>query len=170
MSLIGHASIDENGRTKGGKAGDQTGKEVVIRNYYQKGWNFVLRAKDSNIAEKMAKSCEDGCNNPAIGYDQNQRNTLRSQAKLCGMNLALIKTDCECDCSSFMCVCAECAGVPIPYPSGNAATTSTMKTVFMNTGYFDLLTDEKYLTSDKYLKRGDILVSVGEHTVMVLSN
>lgn len=170
MVKIGHSSIDENGRTKGGKAGDQTGKEVVIRNYYTKGWNFVLRAKDKDIANRMAKQCEDGCNNPHIGYDQNQRMSIRTQAKLVGMQLDRINADCECDCSSFMSVCAECAGVPIPYPNGNAATTSTMKTVFMNTGYFDLLTDEKYLVDDKYLCRGDILVSVGEHTVMALDN
>ena len=41
---IGHASIDENGRAQGGKAGDQTGKEVCTRNWYKhsKGWR-VLR-------------------------------------------------------------------------------------------------------------------------------
>ena len=32
MIKIGHASIDENGKITGGKAGDQTGKEVCIRN------------------------------------------------------------------------------------------------------------------------------------------
>ena len=167
---IGHASIDENRKTKGGKAGDQTGKEVCTTSWYKKSWSYVLRAKDKDIAEKMAIACEKGCANNHIGYDQGQRNTLRTQAKLCGMDLSRIATDCECDCSSFMSVCAECAGIPIPYSSGNAPTTSTMKTAFLNTGYFDLLTDEKYLTSDKYLKRGDIIVAIGSHTVMVLSD
>ena len=168
--LIGHSSIDERGRSSGGQAGDQTGKEVCIRSWYKKNWSYVLRAKDKIIAEKMAKACEMGCANPYIGYDQSQRNTLRTQAKLCGMNLSLIKNDCECDCSSFMSVCAECAGVLIPYDHNNAPTTSTMKTAFMNTGDFDLLTDSDYLNSDKYLKRGDILVAVGSHTVMVLED
>ena len=167
---IGHASIDENRKTKGGKAGDQTKREVCTTSWYKKSWTYVLRAKDKNIAEKMAIACEKGCANDHIGYDQNQRNTLRTQAKLCGMDLSRITTDCECDCSSFMAVCAECAGVPIPYSSGNAPTTSTMKTAFLNTGCFDLFTDEKYLTSDKYLKRGDIIVAIGSHTVMVLSD
>ena len=170
MAKIGHSSLDENRKTKGGKAGDQTGREVTTGSWYAKSWSYVLRAKDKNIAERMAKACEDGCANPALGYDQLQRNTLRTQAKLCGMNLALIKTDCECDCSSFMSVCAECAGVPIPYTGGNAPTTSTMKSAFLNTGYFDLLTDKKYLDSDKYLKRGDILVAVGQHTIMMLED
>lgn len=42
---IVHASIDENGTTKGRKAGDQTGKEICIRKYYTPsyGWSFHLR-------------------------------------------------------------------------------------------------------------------------------
>ena len=167
---IGHASIDENRKTKGGQAGDQTKKEVCTTSWYKKNWSYVLRPIDKKIAEDMAIACEKGCANNHIGYDQNQRNTLRTQAKLCGMDLSKITTDCECDCSSFMSVCAECAGVPIPYTSNNAPTTSTMKTAFMNTGCFELLTDEDYLTSDKYLKRGDVIVAVGSHTVMVLND
>ena len=31
---IGHASIDENNKASGGKSGDQTGKEICIRNWY----------------------------------------------------------------------------------------------------------------------------------------
>lgn len=170
MAQIGHASIDEKSKTKGGQAGDQTRKEVCTTSWYKKNWNYVLRPIDKTIAENMAKACEQGCANNHIGYDQSQRNTLKTQARLCGMDLSRIKTDCECDCSSFMSVCAECAGVPIPYSGGNAPTTSTMKVAFMNTGYFDLLTDEKYLNSDKHLKRGDILVAVGQHTVMCLEN
>ena len=170
MSRVGSASLDENRKTKGGKAGDQTSKEVYITSFYLKNWSYVLRAKDKNIANRIADSCEKGCNNQHIGYDQNQRLTLRTQAKLAGMNLDLIKTDCECDCSSFVAVCCECAGIPIPYPSGNAPTTSNMKSLYLNTGYFDLLTDSEYLTSDKKLCRGDILVQTGSHTVIVLDD
>ena len=170
MAQIGHASIDEKSRTTGGQAGDQTRKEVCTTSWYKKNWNYVLRPIDKTIAENMAKACEKGCANNHIGYDQSQRNTLKTQARLCGMDLSKITTDCECDCSSFMTVCAECAGISIPYSYNNAPTTSTMKTAFMNTGFFELLTDEKYLNSDKYLKRGDIIVAIGSHTVMVLND
>jgi GH25 family lysozyme M1 (1,4-beta-N-acetylmuramidase) len=95
---------------------------------------------------------------------------LRTQAKLVGMDLSRITKDCECDCSSFVAVCCECAGIPVPYPSGNAITTSNMKVHLMNTGYFDLLTDSKYLNSEKYLQRGDILVVVSSHTIIALEN
>ena len=170
MAKIGHASIDENRRAKGGQAGDQGGREVCFSSWYAKGWSYVLRPKNTTIAEKMAKACEQGCMNDGIGYDQAQRNSLRTQAKQNGMDLSKITVPCECDCSSFMTVCAECAGIDIPYSGSNAPTTTTMKNAFMSTGQFELLTDPKYLTSDKYLKRGDILVCEGKHTVMMLEN
>lgn len=40
---IVHASINEKGKTTGGQPGDQTGKEIGIRPYYNKPWNCVLR-------------------------------------------------------------------------------------------------------------------------------
>ena len=169
MSKIGHASLGSNGKISGDVSGDQ-GKEVCVREWYNKPWSYVLRPKNNIIANKMATACEKGCANNAIGYDQSNRNSLKTQAVACGMDLSKITTPCECDCSSFMTVCAECAGIQIPYNGSNAPTTSTMKDAFMSTGQFDLLTDQKYLTSDNYLKRGDVLVKPGSHTVMALEN
>ena len=166
---IGHSSIDENGKSHSGKAGDSTQKEVCLRSWYNGNWHTVLRAIDDEVAEKMAKSCEAGCLNDKIGYDQWQRNTLRTQAKAVNWELSKITVPCECDCSSFMTVCAECAGVDIPYNGSNAPTTSTMVSAFKGTGEFEVLKDNKYLTSDDYLKRGDILIKTG-HTVMVLED
>lgn len=166
---IGHASLDENGKATGGTAGDQTGKEVCTRNWYSKGWNVVLRPTSAALAEKSAKACEAGCNNPNIGYDQGGRNTLNTQAKAVGYDLAKIAKACECDCSSFMHVCAIAGGAALSYGS-NGCTTSTMVSVFTKSGAYEKLTDSKYLTSDKYLRRGDILVKEGSHTVMALEN
>lgn len=170
--IIGHSSIDENGRAYNGTAGDQTAKEVCTRTWYNKSWDYVLRPTDSTIAEKMAKACEQACANNKIGYDQWQRNTLYTQAKKVNYDLSKITTACECDCSSLMCICAICAGISADYfyIGGNMRTTSTMKSAFQKTGKFEILTDKKYLNSDTYLKRGDILVKAGSHTVMVLSN
>lgn len=166
---IGHASIDENKKIKGGSAGDQTKKEVCTRSWYSKNWDFVLRPKSNTVAEKSAKACEKGCGNNNIGYDQNQRNTLNTQAKKVGYDLSKITTKCETDCSAFMTVCAIAGGADVAYGS-NAPTTSTMKTRFTVGGDYEVLTASKYLTSDKYLKRGDILVNTGNHTVMALEN
>lgn len=40
---IVHASINEFGKITGGKPGDQTGKEICVRSYYNKPWISVLR-------------------------------------------------------------------------------------------------------------------------------
>lgn len=167
---IGHSSIDENGKIAGGIAGDQNKKEVCKRTWYNKPWKYVLRCKDTQKAERMAVACEQGCNNDNIGYNQKQRNTLNTQAEKVGYDLSKIKVPCECDCSSFVTVCAKSAGINIPYNSGNAPTTSTMKNAFVATGEFEVLTDSIYLVDDKHLKRGDILVSPGSHTAMALEN
>lgn len=165
---IGHASLGEDG-IKNNKAGDQTNKEVCTRSWYKSSWHTVLRPIDPEVAEKMAVACEAGCANKNVGYDQWNRNTLRTQAEAVGWDLSKITVPCECDCSSFKSVCAECAGVAIPYNNGNAPTTSTMVSAFKSTGEFKVLQETKYLTSDDYLKRGDVLVKKG-HTVMVLED
>lgn len=170
MSIkIGHASIDENGKAKGGAAGDQNGKEVCTRSWYSKPWDYILRPKTAALAEASARACEAGCANSKIGYDQNQRNTLNTQAKKVGYDLSKITTKCETDCSAFMTVCAIAGGANIAYTS-NAPTTSTMKSAFTASGAYEVLNSSKYTTTDKNLKRGDILVKAGSHTVMALEN
>ena len=80
--IIGSARIDENGNAHGGKAGDQTGKEVSTQQWYKhsKGW-ILLRPKDSAQAEKIASCMQAACKNNNIGYDQYQRLTLYNVAK-----------------------------------------------------------------------------------------
>lgn len=166
---IGHASKDERGKATGGTAGDQTGKEVCIRSWYNGSWGFVARAKDAAVAEAIAAAAEAGCNNDNIGYDQSGRNTLMTQAKAVGFDLSKITTPCEADCSSFVSVCVR-AALGKDFYSGNAPTTSTLKKVLSGTGAFDILTDSKYLTSANYLRRGDILCKPASHTAMVLDD
>ena len=73
---IGSARIDENGKARGGKAGDQTGKELSTQSWYKhsKGWR-VFRAKSAEVAEKIAQDMQWACDNKHIGYDQGQRLT-----------------------------------------------------------------------------------------------
>lgn len=166
---IGHASIDERGKITGGASGDQNGKEVCIRNWYNKGWGFLARPKNSAVAEKIALACEAGCANANIGYDQSQRNTLNTQAKKVAYDLSKITTTCEADCSSFVSVCVLAAGVKLEY-AGNLPTTRTLQKILSKTGEFDIFTDKKYLTDTDYLRRGDILCKAGSHTVIVLDS
>ena len=165
--IIGHASAAENGKATGGASGDQTGREVCKRGWYGGGWNVLLRPARTELAEKSAAACAAACENKNIGYDQSGRNTLYQKAKTANFDLSNIDTACECDCSSFMHVCAIAGGADIPY-EGNGCTTRTMVRAFLNSGEYIKLTDKAYLTSESKLQRGDILVKEGSHTVMVL--
>lgn len=48
------ASINELGKATGGKTGDQTGKEILIRNYRNYPWDCVLRYKE-NVEKKTVE-------------------------------------------------------------------------------------------------------------------
>lgn len=172
---IGHASLSEKG-TIYGAVGDQTGREVHIRSWYNKGWDCVLRPISPEVAEKSARLCEAVCKNDNVGYSQSSsnvtgRNSLRRQLIENDWNPDKI-AKCNCDCSSFMAVCAEAAGVNMQpqYTSGNAPVTSTMRVKYAKTGAYKVLTDRKYRNSPDYLLRGDILLREGSHTAMVLDN
>ena len=162
---IGHASIDESGRAKNGIAGDQTGKEVCTRDWYKKPWTSVIRPKNSEVAEKIAKAIEQACANDCIGYDQNQRTTLYTQAKANGWDLSKIKIKCETDCSALVAVAVNCAGIPI----SKDMYTGNQLSVLRSTGKFIIYTSADYISSDVKLKRGDILLGKG-HTAVVLGN
>lgn len=162
---IGHASSDENGRAKGGKAGDQTGRELVIQDWYKREWSMVFRAKDSKIAEKIATAMEQACNNNNIGYNQGQRTTLYEHAKKYNFNLSKIAEKCECDCSSLVAVCVNAAGIKV----SKDIYTGNQRAALQQTNKFKVLTDLKYLTSPSNLRRGDILLGPG-HTAIVVSH
>lgn len=166
---IGHAAGDERRKASGGAAGDQTGGEVTIGRWYSSPWDTVLRPTDPDIAEKSALACEAGCANPAIGYDQGARNSLYNYAKLVNFDLAAVKDHCECDCSSFMHVCGIAGGADLPF-SWNCFWTGNMVEGFLKSGKYIALAEAKYLSSDAYLRRGDILVNSKSHTAMALEN
>ena len=166
---LGSARIDENGRAHGGKAGDQTGREVSTQNWYlnSKGWR-VYRAKNPAVAEKIAQCMERACKNDKIGYDQYQRNTLYKEAEKFGFDTAKVTTPVETDCSALVRVCCAYAGI-LGLPEG--FRTGNMPTNLAKTGAFTELKGSKYQEQSTYLGRGDILVTkTSGHTVVVLSN
>lgn len=164
---IGSARIDENNHAKGGKAGDQTGKEVSTQSWYKhsKGWR-VFRAKNSALAEKIATDMQYACDNNNIGYDQGQRNTLYNVAKPFGFNCKDVNKKCETDCSALVRVCCAYAGIMLP----NFRTT-TEPSILLNSGYFMEMKGKQYTDSSDYLMRGDILCTKTQgHTVIVLND
>lgn len=170
MIKIGHASSDEERKAYGGVAGDQTGGEVCVREWYSSPWDTILRFIDPVKAEKAAQAMEKACANDNIGYDQYQRNTLLAKAEAVEFDLAKVDEPCETDCSALVSVCAQVAGVKIPYISGNAPYTGIMEKQFASTGEFEVLKGDEYLKSDALLLRGDILLRASGHTAMALEN
>ena len=74
---IVHASINENGGITGGKTGDQTGKEICIRPYYDKPWDYHLRYTGGLV--------DAGTSNPDKGvpiYKVGATYTLQSEMKV----------------------------------------------------------------------------------------
>ena len=165
--LIGSARIDERGKASGGQAGDQTGKEVSTQDWYKhsKGW-VVLRPKDSTKAQKIAKGMQSACDNPNIGYDQTNNQSLWNLVKDKGYDPAKADKPCETDCARLVRVCCAYAGI-----MADDFYTATEATVLMRTGEFIKLTDSKYTDAPDYLGAGDILVTRSKgHTAVVLSN
>lgn len=163
--LIGNASIDEWGHISGGEPGDQTGKEVVIREYTNIGWTDVLRPLDAALAERIATCMEQACANDHIGYDQNERYSLYNALKATDWDFTKVG-DCECDCSSLVTDILIANGIAV----SKFLYTGNMVNAIMKTGKFDLLRDPAYTEHDNLLRRGDILVKQHYHTAVVLSD
>lgn len=165
--IVGSARIDENGDISGGRAGDQTGREVSTQNWYlhNKGW-IVIRPKDAAAAEKIARCMQMACDSKYIGYDQSQRNTLYNAIKDYGFDIAKLNKNVETDCSALVRVCCAYAGIMVA-DFNTASEVARLEA----TGKFNILRSSLYTQSSNYLKRGDILVTASRgHTVVVLSN
>ena len=163
--ILAHAVGDENGQAKGGKAGDQTGKEVRFQDYYDrsKGWTDVFRAKDEAKREIIAQCAVDAVTNDKIGYDQGQRLTLYDEAEKVKFNVIEIEKACETDCSALATVCLAAAGIKID----KSTYTGNMKENIKTTGLMKDYTADKYLHSTQYLQEGDILLGPGHAAIVV---
>lgn len=166
--IIGSARINENGKARGGKAGDQRGgREVSTQNWYKhsKGWR-VFRAKDAAAREKIAQTMQWACDTNLIGYDQGERNTLYNAVKNAGFDVRKLDKPVETDCSALVRVCAAYAGIMLP-----DFYTANEPSVLLNSGAFVEMTGSSYTEKSDYLLRGDILVTRTKgHTVVVLSD
>ncbi|NMA67165.1 MAG: LysM peptidoglycan-binding domain-containing protein [Clostridiaceae bacterium] len=161
---IGHASIDERGKIAGGKVGDQTGREICIRNWYSKSWNVYLECTDKKLADKAAKYMEQICMDDNYGYDQGQRLTGYNSIVANRGNVKGGKG--EFDCSSLVASCYKLAGLNI----SPALTTRNLRSALLATGKFKGYTGTKYINSDAYAKRGGIYLKEGSHVVMALED
>lgn len=175
ISNCGH---DENGHYAGGQAGDQTGTEYQIINWYNRPWLCVLRFEDQEVAALIAEMATQAANNNMIGYDQgtagnsNDRYTFWEQLAANGYDPSKIKKPCETDCSQSTASIVKAVGYRLNKPKLKAVsiylTTYNMRSAFKTAGA-KVLTDQKYLTSGTCLKPGDILLNDNHHVAIAVS-
>lgn len=178
---IGQASIDENGKIKNGQAGDQTGKETNVRDWYantkKSGWKEMIRCNDSLVASKAANAMVRLINSNLVGYDQNERNTLWKALNKYDWSVDKYiasgeKT--ETDCSAFV-YAVYCTVLPslreLMEKNRNSPTCQTSWNVYnrYGSGKFVRSIETKFLNSPDYLQVGDLLNVPGSHIVMVVS-
>ena len=170
--MISNCGHDENRRYSGGKAGDQTGTEWQIINWYNRPWKCVLRHPDEKVRKMIASMAKAAAVNNKIGYDQSERYTFWEHLKASNYDPAQITIACEADCSSGVAAIVKAAG----YRLGNEKMKNV--SIYLYTGNmraglkaagFEVLTDSKYLTSDAYLLEGDILLNDNAHVATNLT-
>lgn len=165
---IGHFVCDEHGHSRGGKPGDQSGKEGRFQAWYAKGsngkgWQDVFRAKDKKIRKKIAENMIELVENPHVGYNQDARTTLDKEAKKVKYDFKKIDVDCDTDCSQATAECIIGAGIPI----SPDMYTGNEKQLIEKTGQFKTYDGKSYIDSDQKLKVGDILFKIGHSAVVV---
>ena len=178
MVKISNCGHDENGRYAGGKAGDQTGTEYQIMNWYSRPWLCVLRFNDAKIAAMIADMATKAARNNLIGYDQgtagnsNDRYTFWQHLKASNYDPAQITIACESDCSASTAAIVKGAGYRLNNAKLKAVsiylTTRNMRAAMKAAGA-KVLTDSKYLTSGDYLKAGDILLNDNHHVAIAVT-
>ena len=169
---LAHASISEKGTIRG-EAGDQTGKEVCIRNWYKhsKGW-VLMRCNDEAMRPYIAEAGKRGAENDNIGYDQIENQDLWDDVKNQGYDPGKASKPTETDCARFVRVCVQYAckkvGRDIVIPD---FYTATLASNLKKTGLFTKYTASKYVDQDDLLLTGDILVTRTKgHTAIVISD
>ena len=169
---ISNCGSNENGKTTGGKAGDQTGKEYRVISWYSRPWKCVLRFPDPKVGEEIARISEAAAKNDNVGYCQTHRRTYHDALKAANWNPAAIKKPVETDCSAstlanIIAAWHKC-GIAALKQINPDGYTGNMRAALKKAG-FTVLTDSKYLTSSDYLLPGDILLNDNAHAAVNLT-
>ena len=164
---VSNNGADERWSYRGGRAGDQTGTEWQVIPWYSYPWDVVLRYPDAKVRNWMGDQARKAAENNHIGYDQGQRQTFWEQLQKVEYDASKITVDCESDCSAGVLAIAKAAGYHFDVQKlkdiNQNGYTGNEEAILVNAG-FVVLRDRKYLTSDKYLDNGDIMLNTLNHT------
>lgn len=162
---IAHFSIDERGKISGGVAGDQSGKECCVRDWYNKPWDYYIEITDEKLANAAADLFTKVANRNEAGYDQGQRLTFYDRLVECKGDVTKMKAG-EADCSSGVASIYKYLGLNI----NHACTTRNIRAALVKTGKAKVYSDKGHTASDKYAKRGGLYLKEGSHVVMAIEN
>lgn len=161
-------------RTKGKLDG-----ELNIVDFYG-GWKMVFRAKNPDVAERIAYMIEGAVlNGDHIGYGQAslasdggkypREGVFDALFQMSDPDTRKINTLCNCDCSSLVGACVYGASPALYIPELRTMWTGTERDILMGTGAFIELTDPLLLELGTGLKRGDIMLKEG-HTAVAIDS
>lgn len=172
---VANCGKDENNGYFGGEAGDQTGTEFWVINWYNYGQDYVLRytgERADEVRALIAQYAIAAANNNHIGYDQGQRDTFWNMLVKYGYNPANIKEDCEADCSSSVASIIKAVGYTLGIQSLKDVwlfATYGERSALTSAG-FSYTTSSSYLSSSNYLLAGDIILNTSKHTNICIKN
>lgn len=144
---------------KYGVLGDQTGKELRKRDWYDRksGWDCCLVPKDPNKGKKAAEYAEYFVKSKQVGYDQKLRWTLWKELKAHNWDRTQIGA-CACDCSSLVITCYICAGADL-LPTGY---TGNLERILIESGEF-----KRYSGGEQYGCVGAVYIKKNAHALIV---
>lgn len=159
------------GTTVQNPGGNMDGELNVLQFYG--GWKWCFRAKDGDIAERIAWLSERAVMNGAhIGYGQNNGRYPRTGLfdelkKQANPDPMAIEAKVNCDCTSKAGACVYFAGVKDMRLRD--MWSGTEREILLSTGQFVEITDPLLLSIGTGLRRGDILLKPG-HTAIAIDS
>ena len=169
---VSNCGSDENGGIRGGKAGDQTGREWRIGGWTYFGQNQIIRFNDRDVANTFATLSIRAAQNDNDGYDQGQRTTYYKELSKAGVDFdpKKIKKPNESDCSSGVLSNSKAALYLTGHKeqadkiSVSDGWTGNIVTILRKAGVnMTVFTDTLHCKSNKYQLPGDINNNSSRH-------
>ena len=162
---IVHAYSDENKQSKGGQAGDQTGREIFEQEWYDRdgGWDVMLECTDHEMAQAAAATAIEIADDDSFGYDQSQRWTGADAIQAAGEVAGAVAS--EFDCSSLVDTAYMLNGLEI-----ERGYTGNLESRYLATGLFIAHRGTEYTKSADRAPVGSIYLTAGKHTAIVVKS
>lgn len=166
MPKIAEAYSDENKAARGGKRGDQTGKEIRVTDWYKRtgGWSVYLECTDLLLAEAAAFNAQLIAQDDSFGYNQDDRWSGYEEIVSDG---SIDEAEAgDFDCASLCFAAYILAGLDIK-PEGY---TGNLERLFLETGKFVSYKDSEHLNSPDLAKRGGMYLTPKAHVLIMLED